>query len=341
MNSVERSYRCLNEQVFKEGAYAIVPIRDEDKYIIMKWRNEQIYHLRQAEVLSKEKQDAYFKHVISDLFHQEKPSQILFSYLKDNQCIGYGGLVHINWIDKNAEISFIMDTSLEEEEFQLHWKNFLDLLHSVAFEELNFHKIFTYAFDLRPHLYEALEIARFEREAILSEHCLFNGNFIDVHLHRKFNPYLSYRLFTKLDKSFIFELNNDPESRRNSFNRNKITMKEHEVWFNNRLLDENSIFYICESKDKAIGIVRFQKNEFYTTIGINIVKSERSKGLAKTFLKKTCKLYFEKNSLPIHAFIQEENVASIKTFKKAGFLFKENTEIGNIKSLVYKLEKNG
>ena len=36
---------------------------------------------------------------------------------KKNNCIGYGGLVHINWIDKNAEISFIMNTELEMDIF--------------------------------------------------------------------------------------------------------------------------------------------------------------------------------------------------------------------------------
>jgi hypothetical protein len=34
---------------------------------------------------------------------------LLFSFLKNGECIGYGGLVHINWIDQNAEISFMID----------------------------------------------------------------------------------------------------------------------------------------------------------------------------------------------------------------------------------------
>ena len=43
---------------------------------------------------------------------------VLFNYLHNGKCIGYGGLVHINWIDKNAEVSFIMDTELEENYFE-------------------------------------------------------------------------------------------------------------------------------------------------------------------------------------------------------------------------------
>ena len=54
--------------------------------------------------------------------------------------LGYGGLVHINWIDKNAEISFIMNTSLEKEHFNFHWKMYLSLVEQVAFDELSYIK---------------------------------------------------------------------------------------------------------------------------------------------------------------------------------------------------------
>ena len=340
MTKVSRSYRSMKQQAFKEGEYAIVPIRDEDRYDIMKWRNEQIYHLRQNTPLTKENQDKYFDEVIPTLFEQDQSSQLLFSYLKGDVCIGYGGLVHMNWIDKNAEISFIINTSLEKESFHFHWKKYLSLIEELAFQELNFHKIYTYAFDLRPHLYEAIESARFQKEAVLKEHCYFDGQFKDVLIHAKFNPYITYRPFNTGDKTFVYELNNDAESRNNSFYKNQITPEEHEAWFTKRMNDENSIFYICESEKKSIGIVRFQKGETYTTIGINVMKEFRSKGLAKRFLKQSCQLYFEKNEQVIHSFIQPENIASVKTFEKAGFTFKEKTEVNGIDCLVYKLGKN-
>ena len=112
-----RAYKCLNKQEFSSGPYTLVPIRHEDRFEIMNWRNEQIYHLRQAEPLTNEQQDWYFENVIANLFEQENPNQILFSFLKNGECIGYGGLVHINWIDKHAEISFIMNTESETKLF--------------------------------------------------------------------------------------------------------------------------------------------------------------------------------------------------------------------------------
>lgn len=170
---------------FTNGDYKIVPLRYEDRIDIMKWRNEQMYHLRQAEPLTAESQEIYFKETVASLFNQEKPDQLLFSYLKNDKCIGYGGLVHINWLDKNAEISFIMNTELEEEKFQLYWSNYLHMIESVGFSELGFHKLYVYAFDLRPHLYKVLLDSNYFRDAILKEHCYFNDQFSDVVIHSK------------------------------------------------------------------------------------------------------------------------------------------------------------
>lgn len=181
-------YKCLNQQVFESGDYKLVPIRHKDRYAIVKWRNEQIYHLRQAEPLTKEKQDWYFENVIAKLFDQEHPDQILFSFLKGEECIGYGGLVHINWVDRNAEISFIMSTDLEETGFKRLWSAYLILLEEMAFSVLKFHKLYVYAFDLRPHLYKALESNSYFLDARLKEHCRFQGEFKDVVIYAKMNP---------------------------------------------------------------------------------------------------------------------------------------------------------
>lgn len=181
------NYKILQKQIFNSGEFSIVPIRMEDRYFIMQWRNEQIYHLRQNKPLTKEEQDAYFDNVVAKLFDQEQPNQILFSYLENGRCIGYGGLVHINWNDRNAEISFVMDTALEKEHFVKHWNNYLSLLREVAFEELKLYKTYVYAFDLRPHLYLALEEAGYFLDARLKNHCFFNGTYKDVVIYSFLN----------------------------------------------------------------------------------------------------------------------------------------------------------
>ena len=178
-------YTSLKSRKLSNKEFSIVPIRYEDRMLIMKWRNEQMYHLRQANLLTEEAQENYFRNNIAKLFSQEMPSQLLFSFLKNGKCIGYGGLVHINWIDKNAEISFIMNTELEKSHFEENWIAYLGLLEEMAFNNLKFHKLLTYAFDLRPHLYDVLEKTSYIREAILKEQCLFQNKYIDVVIHSK------------------------------------------------------------------------------------------------------------------------------------------------------------
>lgn len=180
-----RSYKVLRIQSFQNGDLMIVPLRHGDRYNIMKWRNEQIYHLRQNEPLTIEAQDNYFEKIIPKMFKDEEPNQILFSLLRGDEFVGYGGLVHINWIDRHAEVSFLMNTHLENIFFRDFWSNFLRFMENIAFNELKFRKIFIYAYDLRPHLYEVLELNGYFLDARLKDHYLFGDKFIDVVIYSK------------------------------------------------------------------------------------------------------------------------------------------------------------
>ncbi|WP_268123781.1 GNAT family N-acetyltransferase [Roseivirga pacifica] len=187
--SWDKEYSCLKDnQFFESNEYQLLPIRYQDRYDIMKWRNEQMYHLRQSEPLTKEKQDWYFDNVVAQLFDQERPDQVLFSFLEKGVCIGYGGLVHINWLDQNAEVSFLMNTELKQGISEDIWTSFLELIEKVGFEVLSLHKIYTYAYDLRPKLYPILEDSGFEEEARLKNHILFEENYKDVVIHSKIKP---------------------------------------------------------------------------------------------------------------------------------------------------------
>ena len=57
----------------------------------------------------------------------------------------------------------------------------------VAFEDLKLHKIFTYAYDIRPKLFEVLERNHYINEATLKEHTIINEQYFDVLIHSKIN----------------------------------------------------------------------------------------------------------------------------------------------------------
>jgi RimJ/RimL family protein N-acetyltransferase len=309
--------------------------------LIMQWRNEQMYHLRQTEPLTKESQENYFKNCVAKLFEIEKPTQLLFSYLKDGICIGYGGLVHISEVGQSAEISFIMETALEENEFELHWSNFLKLLVNVAFQELKLKKVFTYAYNLRPHLYPVLEKNRFILKSRLKNEIEIDGKEIDILIHERTNPYylLQIRESNDQDVQLIYNWSNDPIVRGQSFNEEPIVFENHKKWFENKLKNEHSLLLINEYEGNPSGLIRFEVDEEYTTIGILIGENYRGKGLASDMLIKSAQFYFSKFDKPIWAFIKESNQASIRSFSKAGYEFSHNIVVNEIPSFVYKLQK--
>jgi RimJ/RimL family protein N-acetyltransferase len=168
-----------------DGRAMIVPIRVGDMILIMRWRNEQMHHLRQSRALTMDDQSRYFLEVLGPSFADPMPDQLLFSYLVDGECVGYGGLVHISWEHRRAELSFLLATQIVGSTFAAEWAAYLSLIERVAFNNLNLHKIFTYAYDIRPDLYPILESAGFLQEARLRRHITVGDEFVDVLVHGK------------------------------------------------------------------------------------------------------------------------------------------------------------
>lgn len=319
-------YKSLTRQVYGIGGYQIVPIRFVDRYNIMDWRNEQIFHLRQSEPLTAKMQDAYFENVVSKLFTNDKPSQILFSFLKDEECIGYGGLVHINWIDKNAEVSFVMNTNLQELFFEKLWIEFLNLIKQPAFKALNLRKIYTYAFDVRKRLYPALESAGFSLDARLREHCFVGGQYRDVLVHSFWNPIvnLEIRYAQEDDVNLYFRWANDPGVRQNSFQSDPIVFKNHLEWFNKKLNSDRAQLYVFEVLGKPIGQFRIDKLENDWVIDYSVDTSYRRLGAGKAMINHFI-MSDSYHSLdgPLKAAVKLSNISSQRVFEQLGFLKKE------------------
>jgi RimJ/RimL family protein N-acetyltransferase len=317
-----QEYKCLNNQIFSNGRYSLAPVRFEDRYDIMKWRNEQIYHLRQARPLSQEDQDAYFENVVAKLFDQEQPNQILFSFLEDGVCIGYGGLVHINWLDKNAEISFVMDTRLEEDRFQEIWKSYLKLIEEVAFSGLSLHKIYTYAFDLRPHLYEVLGNVGFFEDARLNEHAIFDGKAFDVLIHSKFSKNIQLVLASGNDVEITYKWASDNKVRQFSFSKEEILFEEHTKWFNAKFLDPNCFYYIMKRGAEKIGSIRIDYNQEgnFGLINYLIGSDYHGKGYGTKIVQLIEEWVLTKfETIQLKALVMKSNHASVRIFNKLGY----------------------
>jgi len=316
-----KAYKVLQKQSFVDGSYSIVPLRFEDRMNIMQWRNEQIYHLRQTKPLTIQDQDNYFNNVVNKLFDAENPNQILFSFLENNICVGYGGLVHINWVDKNAEISFIMQTALEKTRFEEIWIKYLSLLEDVAFGDLKLFKIFTYAFDVRPHLYSMLSKANYNEVIRLKDHCFFDGGYLDVLIHSKFNNLIEFRLATIDDLMITFDWATNKNIRKYAIQKEEISFDNHKKWFFNKLESLDCLYFIVEVSRISIGSIRFDINhEKEALISFLLDPKFHGKGYGKSILEIGCsELLKLKEIKKIIGVVSIENIPSLKSFKALEF----------------------
>jgi RimJ/RimL family protein N-acetyltransferase len=179
-------YRCLTAQQFDDTAgFTLLPLRFEDIESIRIWRNAQIDILRQKTPINSEQQIHYYNAVIKPSFSEEHPSQILFSLLKNNICIGYGGLVHVNWEAKHAEISFLLNPSYVTDPtlYRQTFSHYLSLLSQVAFLDLYLHRLYAETYEFRVDHIATLESAGFEFEGRLREHIFKRGKWEDSLIH--------------------------------------------------------------------------------------------------------------------------------------------------------------
>ena len=178
-------YRCLNKNYYELDSYSIVPYRVKDSLDILHWRNEQIDVLRQKKPLTKQDQANYYQKVIKPSFTNPNPSIVLFSFLKESRCIGYGGLTNIDWKSKRAELSFLLSTKRAEDEiaYSQDFSTYLKLIKRVIFKDLKFHRLFTETFDIRPLHIQILEKSGFAYEGKMHDHVLINGKYIDSIIH--------------------------------------------------------------------------------------------------------------------------------------------------------------
>lgn len=153
--------------------------------LIMLWRNEQIVVLRQQRPLTDKDQEFYWKKTIEPGFKEKQPQQILFSFLKEGNCIGYGGMTHIDWSTERAEVSFLLDPERagDMKSYCEEFKIFLALLTEVAFQDLNFHRLFTETFNIRPEHIKTLEVFGFRLEGILKDHVKVKNQYYDSLIH--------------------------------------------------------------------------------------------------------------------------------------------------------------
>lgn len=178
-------YQCLKQKIYTQGQYVIGPLSLEEMMKIKVWRNQQMKVLRQNEILTDEHQVQYYEEIVKPTLYLEKPPLILFGYWLIDDLIGYGGLTHVDWVSRRAEISFLLKTerTYNIEQYCCDFSVYLTLLEQVAFEDLKFHRLFTETYDIRTKHIQVLEDNDYQFEGRLKEHVLIEGKYVDSLIH--------------------------------------------------------------------------------------------------------------------------------------------------------------
>jgi RimJ/RimL family protein N-acetyltransferase len=167
------------------GSFSIMAVQPDHIEPIRQWRNAQMDVLRQSSPITPEAQRSYFDTVIWPDLDSPRPRQLLVSFFRENELVGYGGLVHLSWPDLRGEVSFLLNPVHIEDPatYEALFSGYLDLVKRLAFEELGLKRIFTETYAHRTAHIGILERNGFQLEGRLRGHVRINDRPVDSLLH--------------------------------------------------------------------------------------------------------------------------------------------------------------
>jgi RimJ/RimL family protein N-acetyltransferase len=130
------------------------------------------------------------------------------------------------------------------------------------------------------------------------------------------------------DSLDVFEWRNDQLSSHMFVNNREVTREEHEIWYQSSLKNPLRKLYIAIDSNEKIGICRFDYDELdnCSEVSINLNPKMRNKNLSYKFLVSSIKRYSLTNIWRLKARIKKENKASLKIFKKCGFVYSDEDD---------------
>jgi len=169
------------------------------------------------------------------------------------------------------------------------------------------------------------------KNAFIKQAFYFDGN-SGERFRKLFHQYfegkkLSVRKAGEQDLECCYHWANDPEVRAQSYNQANITLQEHLAWFNNKLKDSNSYFYILESENEPVAQIRFQVTGGEAVLGYLASSTIRAKGLGTTIIGKGIEAFVNDYRQHVHiiGYVKKANIASQRSFERLAFKKEEAT----------------
>jgi RimJ/RimL family protein N-acetyltransferase len=178
-------YAVMKRARLELGAHAIMAINADAIEPVRIWRNAQMSILRQMQPIDAEAQEAYFESVIWPDKESPEPANVLVGFYEDERLVGYGGLVHIAWAHRRAEVSCLLDPVIAAQDERRDQLTFalISLIKELAFQDLGLLRLTTETYETRKCVIPVLERAGFRLEGVLRRHIIKDGVTYDTFVH--------------------------------------------------------------------------------------------------------------------------------------------------------------
>lgn len=123
------------------------------------------------------------------------------------------------------------------------------------------------------------------------------------------------------DAELLWQWANDHTVRSNSFHPESIPFDKHIAWYKEKLASHNTRIWILELNQVPVAQVRYESVDTYTAeIHFSVASDYRGKGIGTESLVLTSVLACKELTVErLRGIVFKSNVASARTFKKAGF----------------------
>jgi len=132
---------------------------------------------------------------------------------------------------------------------------------------------------------------------------------------------MQLRLAVAEDVRPLWRLANDPAVRGRSLSPEPIPLDEHVAWFRRKLADPATRIWVLDYQGLIVAVIRYDRTEADAAeISFHVASAFRRRGLGTWLLGQTRRPAGDELGVDrVRGIVREENVASIRTFERAGF----------------------
>ena len=128
--------------------------------------------------------------------------------------------------------------------------------------------------------------------------------------------------FNYKESIFLYDLRNKKYVRKNSINLKKVSLKKHDLWLRNFLMNKNNKFYLIKYYKKNIGYIRMEPKKNKFIVSWALLNQFKGKGIMTKNLKKVT----NDKKIKYMAIVKKNNLASMKVAEKSGFKFNSSNK---------------